>query len=358
MSCRTGRTTAAAERVHGDPPRGDDALIARLGGHVQATLARTIAPGRSVVLLDIPTHANVGDNAILLGELAALRALGRQVLYVPASSSTEGARLRRRIGSRPILLHGGGNFGDLWPAHQRLREHILAEFPYHPVVQLPQSIAFDNADSVARARRAFQRHGRFTLLVRDHQSRVFAEDQLGMHAILTPDAAFALGRLRAPGAPSRELLLLARRDHEARGDRRLPSGVVPEDWTQPELGLRERFYERIAGELDRRPGRSDAASATLARASLSAWARLSREHLWRGMALLGSAQVVVTDRLHGHILSLLLGIPHVVSDNVSGKIRGFYETWTGDAELVTWAGSLEQGVELARGLAPARNAGG
>jgi exopolysaccharide biosynthesis predicted pyruvyltransferase EpsI len=81
------------------------------------------------------------------------------------------------------------------------------------------------------------------------------------------------------------------------------------------------------------------------------WAGVSREHLRRGIELLSSAAVVVTDRLHAHVLSLLLGIPHVVTDNVSGKIRSFYETWTSESELVTWADSLEQGLQIARHLA-------
>jgi hypothetical protein len=43
-----------------------------------------------------------------------------------------------------------------------------------------------------------------------------------------------------------------------------------------------------------------------------------------------------------------------VTDNVSGKIRSFYETWTRESELVTWADSLEQGVEIGRRLASER----
>jgi exopolysaccharide biosynthesis predicted pyruvyltransferase EpsI len=354
MRGRVGRRATALDPAPGGSPLLDGRLVAQWRAQLLATLARCIAPGRSVVLLDVPHHANVGDNAILLGELAALRALGRNVLYVPATASSDGARLSHRIGSRPILLHGGGNLGDLWPAHQRLRERILAQFPEHPIVQLPQSIAFAQADSVARARRAFERHRGFTLLVRDEQSRAFAEDQLGTCAILAPDGAFALGQLRPRSAPSRDVLVLARTDHEAHADRRLPPGVATEDWTTPRVGPRGRGLERIARELGCRPGRSKTTSAALARAAMLTWAGVSAEHVRRGIDLLSSARVVVTDRLHAHVLSLLLGIPHVVTDNVSGKIRSFYETWTIDSELVTWSESLEHGVQIARQLASER----
>jgi exopolysaccharide biosynthesis predicted pyruvyltransferase EpsI len=354
MTGRHQGTSAIVNAPGGDPRLHHERLVELRRVQLLTTLAECLPSSRSVVLLDIPHHANVGDNAILLGELAALATLRRRVLYLRATPSSDIERLHGRIGRRPILLHGGGNLGDLWPAHQHLRERILARFGDHPIVQLPQSIAFTNADSVARARRAFRGHPRFTLLTRDERSRAFAEDTLGMRPILAPDAAFALGRLRRSSPPSRAVLVLARTDHEARPDRRLPVGVIHEDWTTARLGYRGRAFGKIAETLDRRPGRSDKASATLARASMLAWASLSTEHLRRGIELLSSAEVVVTDRLHAHVLSLLLGIPHVVTDNVSGKIRSLYETWTSQSELVTWSDSLEQGVEIARTLACVR----
>jgi len=39
-------------------------------------------------------------------------------------------------------------------------------------------------------------------------------------------------------------------------------------------------------------------------------------------------KLVITNRLHGHILCVLMGIPHVVIPNSYHKITSFYETWT------------------------------
>jgi hypothetical protein len=50
--------------------------------------------------------------------------------------------------------------------------------------------------------------------------------------------------------------------------------------------------------------------------------------------LLGSGRVVITDRLHGHILCTLLEIPHVVLDNSYGKISRFLDSFTRNCELV------------------------
>jgi exopolysaccharide biosynthesis predicted pyruvyltransferase EpsI len=67
--------------------------------------------------------------------------------------------------------------------------------------------------------------------------------------------------------------------------------------------------------------------------------------------MLSEGRVVVTDRLHGHILCLLLGIPHIVLDNSYGKLRSFDETWTRTSTLTHWAASLDDAVQLAHRLA-------
>ena len=272
-----------------------------------------------------------------------------------SSTSDSGAtyrveQLRRRIGRRPVLLHGGGNLGDLWPSHQRLRERLLTDLRDHPIVQLPQSIAFDSDDSIACARRAFEAHPNFTLLVRDEPSRQFAEHRLGTPACLVPDAAFGLGTLRRPhphpgsartgpdGPRGEARPTTARRRGDgglggaaARGRRQSPRDV--------RTGARPAPRPRDSNGGRARP-----------RIDLGARQGLSRALESRPRSL-SSARVVVTDRLHAHVLSLLLGIPHVVTDSVSGKIRGLYKAWSAESELVTWADSLEEAVRVGRRLA-------
>ena len=52
--------------------------------------------------------------------------------------------------------------------------------------------------------------------------------------------------------------------------------------------------------------------------------RLKRKYRGRGRG-----RVVVTDRLHGHILSTLCGLPHVIIDPVNHKITSYMKSWTG-----------------------------
>src|SRR3546814_6373990 len=75
----------------------------------------------------------------------------------------------------PILIHGGGNMGTLWPKHEAFRLHLLRTHRGHPVVQMPQSIHYADPAAAAEMAEAIRNHGQFTLLVRDARSLAFAE---------------------------------------------------------------------------------------------------------------------------------------------------------------------------------------
>ena len=53
-------------------------------------------------------------------------------------------------------------------------------------------------------------------------------------------------------------------------------------------------------------------------------------------------------RRHGHVLCLLVGIPHVVFDNGYGRVGSVSDTWTRNLALVSPADSPESAQALAR----------
>ena len=216
-----------------------------------------------------------------------------------------------------IFLHGGGNFGDIWPHHQRFRERVLRAFPRNKIVQMPQSIHFDTEAGILSARDAISSHPDFHLLVRDKESLTFAEERLGCRATLCPDLAFCMpAPARAPW--SRDLLLLLRTDKEvSRSEDGALTGLPVEDWLyEPPFRLKAAKLAYRAAALARSPRDRN-------RALVAYYDMLAAQRVRRGLAQLASARVIVTDRLHAHILSLLLRRPHAVLDNSYGKIERF-----------------------------------
>jgi len=335
--------------------RADDGLVDVLRASVLEELRRLLAGHRSVAIVDFPFHRNAGDAAIWAGERAALSALGVDARYVADAWLYRPDRLREAHPDGPVLLHGGGNVGDIWPWAQERREQLLRDLPDRDVIQLPQSIHFSSQDAAARFAEVIAKHGRYTLCVRDADSRERGRELGAASVVLMPDMAFGLGPIRRRPRGTTPVLVLARDDREAAGGlsrASLPATVRREDWRLGRWADAGWHVRRDAV----RAARLLAGAPALARASRPPLTRtydgMARVVLEHGLDLLASADVVVSDRLHAHILCLLLGLPHVMLDNTYGKIGAFHRQWTQASATTWWATdpveAVARGVDLSR----------
>jgi exopolysaccharide biosynthesis protein PssK len=334
-------------------------LVARLAAEAEAALA-SILPRRSrCALISFPNHDNAGDSAIWVGEKVLLRRLDVTVTYT-CDVRTYSAKALARVLDEDvvILLHGGGNFGDIWPRQQALRERVLEDFPGARVVQLPQSIHFQDERKLEHCQALVQRHGDLVLLVREQQSLAVARS-FDAKVLLCPDLAFVLGSLAFDERRSTPILWLARTDRESRfPDAAAPdAGISKLDWIggvvrdEPQWSREAGDALALNQELTRRIEEDPAAASELTDKLATTYDVLAAQRLERGCRILLRGEVIVTDRLHGHILSLLLGLPNVIMDNNYGKIRSVYETWTRGCPLVSWAESPSEALAIARQLA-------
>jgi exopolysaccharide biosynthesis predicted pyruvyltransferase EpsI len=323
-----------------------DGLVRGLVERIDEVLGPLVS-GRRCALVGFPAHPNPGDSAIWVGEREALRRAGSRVAYACDEATYEPGALRTRLGDGVVLLHGGGNLGDLWPEPELFRERVIADFPELPVVQLPQTVSFRERSSLERAKSVLGRHPDLTLLVRDGKSLEFARRELGGTAILCPDTAFGAGPLVRSRAPTGDILWLARTDSETSGDGVIQAaGVELADWRH-ELPAAVRKVKSILGPRLRR---SQWLRERLSGPVSKSFDSVARHRLAYAVDLLSGSRVLITDRLHGHVLALLLGIPHVLLGDRYGKVRAFHETWTSESGLATWANSPEEALAEARNL--------
>lgn len=319
-----------------------DALVSELREGVAHSFASAIPPG-PVALVDFPDHSNVGDSAIWLGETAWLEDAGRTPAYTAALNNFSASDLRMAVPEGPILIHGGGNFGTTWPRHEALRLDLLRQFKGRPIIQMPQSIHYDDDAQLKTMAQAIAAHGAFTLLVRDARSLALARLHFDCDIRLCPDAALYLGRQPRDTAKA-DIFALLRTDHERALDvAAAPPGAICADWLEERTG--ERKLMRLRLKLDAMLARSEQERRLRRYRMLAQW------RLRRGLAMLSQGRVVVTDRLHAHILSLLLNVPQVVLDNSYGKVGSFAAQWTGRYAYFQQAGTLAEAFELAARLA-------
>jgi exopolysaccharide biosynthesis protein PssK len=324
----------------------DAALVERLRQQFHAVLGRTLRGANECTLVDFPRHRNAGDSAIWLGELRALRTLGVKIRATCDRKTYSARRLRRCVGDHPILLHGGGNLGDLYPTHQQLRERVLADFRGHPTVQLAQTIHFNDPVNLERMRRVVADHGALTIVVRDRRSEALARENFDAHIELAPDAAFTLGPLARRDAAVMPVLRLARIDREA--PQPTDGSELPtHDWLAAPRSRRGRGLLAVSDRLLALAVGGRRAGLLPISAHGAAFEAYARQNLRRATQLLSQGEVVVTDRLHGHILCVLLGIPHVLVDDRYGKVSSFFACWTSDLRLARFPQEPGEAAALA-----------
>ena len=294
--------------------------------------------GRDCILLDFPDHDNIGDHLIWLGNKVILKdILGLDVVYQCSYHDIDYAQIKHRKDA-VILCHGGGNFGDLYKPHQNLREEVVQKFPNREIIFLPQTVFFEEKENLSASAKRLSVGNKLSIFARDHQSLATAQRFASTgRAHLGIDTAFALAYLmprllNKVSAWTGRPVFLVRKDRESalRSQLHNPRALIL-DWQDHELleaeTLNETEVNDVIYELE------------LDRIIDNQWEEKSLGYLVRACALFGSASYIVTDRLHGHILSLLLGKKHYVLDNSYGKNTNFIDAWTRDDILVDVVGS-------------------
>lgn len=312
------------------PTNPDIPLIRRLRSAIDSTIGPVLGRPTRYALVDFPDHSNVGDSAIWLGEMAWLKSQRLpDPAYVCTADGYDPDELSSSVPSGPILIHGGGNFGDLWPRHQAFRERICREFPDRVILQMPQSVFFAEAAASVSARAIFSSHRSFIIFVRDAQSAVQLND-FGCRTILCPDMAFCLGEIEIDATPEYWITTLLREDKESSDSvawaKNMMSGIYRFDWLEEQASAARTFRRYV----EAREGR------------VQGYLRVAEYRLARGLALLAKGSAVATDRLHGHILCILLGLPHLLLDNSYGKLSAFHKNWTLSSRLASFALEPEQ----------------
>jgi len=315
-----------------------------------------------IALVDFPDHNNAGDAAIALGELLLLETLGIEIRYVCTWGDFNITEMDASLADIPrhntaIALHGGGNMGNIWVDSQLFRVQLIGQTLDRKIRSFPQTYEFFEPTAsmpnqlLADSQTVYSRHLDLELVGRDTQSyEQIAAHFPGNAVKLVPDVAVMIGSLPLshatprqmrysnssdtveayrwpslalkPEAPTKDAVVLARNDNEGGQDHQgmdwktalAPFEVDLIDWSDDFEGF----------PLDPRRFYSENNDGTF----LRYWIDVSRHRVEKAMDVLLGGSFVITDRLHAHIMSTLLGIGHVVIDEGDfKKVQRVHNTW-------------------------------
>lgn len=325
-------------------------------------------------LLDYPKYPNIGDHLIWLGTLFYLTdTLKTQIKYTASVWDFSAEKMEQRIGrDAPILLQGGGNMGDLWPIFQNFRERIVSQYKDRKIIILPQTIHFKDINNFKKAAEVFNAHPNLTIFARDSYSYKQAKEHFYNCRILqAPDMAFymiGMPDLDFKIKPQNKILYHCRSDHEPfpPNAMNIPN-LVQSDWVSYRWVHREsikdssEWYWKIPGTVRLyREFWQQGISHPLEWLSRYQWEKSNpnltkldniynaefHRQSWRymhfGIHQLKRHRVIVTNRTHGHISCIILGIPHVFSPGSYHKNESFYKTWTNQLPFCRWVTETSQ----------------
>ncbi|RUS71791.1 hypothetical protein EGW08_020444 [Elysia chlorotica] len=299
-------------------------------------MGKALGKFKYAMLLDIASFENKGDPCITVGEIYYLARTKLDIVYYCSSATScsypnmqKAAELAKTFSVEDlvILIHGGGNisgyaFSDIH------RFFILKAFRNYKIFVFPQSIwvRYNNFEH-PHFKRCIQHYccnENVTFVMRDHLSYSIAQKyfQGDTKFILAPDMAFQIGPVRRFMSPVFDIMWIRRGDAETPGYSSIPA---------PPPGIRLHVS-------DWWKWRTPAALSSLERAHYICT---------NGFFYLQRGRVVITDRLHGHILATLSNIPHVLIDNKAHKLSAYHNSWTASLENTVITDDPSKAVDLA-----------
>ncbi len=363
------------------------------------TALEKIPPFEQCALLDYPDYFNIGDHLIGLATIFYITdVIKAKINYIASIDDFSAQRLEQRLSQdAPIILQGGGNLGDLWPHHQLFRERIISQYRDRPIIIMPQCIYFANPENLSRAAAIFNAHPNLMLFTRDNYSYELACQHFSKcQVIKAPDMVFHMIDMPLPGYKlnsKNPLLYLCRDDPELEQTflpktLGIPNLVVqewddsPKQWIyrgRGRFGELKEWYWRLPGMvLLVREGWQRGLAHPKQWLPRQKWERfhpyarkldslpdqfilrLSWSLMYTGVYQLLQSRLVISNRLHGHILSTLLGIPNILLPNSYYKNEAFYETWTYQipyCKLIKQPSQVKESVEelLSRFAEPSKS---
>jgi len=307
-----------------------------------AIIINTLVPliDNDFVLIDLPYYTNIGDILIWEGEIQFIQQYitKNKMLFSCSIQTFNSSNIDKNT---IIILHGGGNFGDIWRGHADFRLKILKEFPQNKIIILPQTVYYSNKDTLLSDAAIFNNHKNLFICARDKYSYQILKEyftESGNTIYLLPDMAFCISQDKIKKYKSEQrnkTLFLKRTDNELNYTINYSKYITEKkydicDW--PSMGKENKklisyFFLRCLLWANRRIPvvfrvLTDIYASTFFKPAM----------IKTGVKFISKYEKIYTTRLHTAILCCLLEKPCVLFNNSYGKNSSFYETWLKDVD--------------------------
>ncbi|KAI4444464.1 putative pyruvyl transferase EpsI [Schaedlerella arabinosiphila] len=259
-----------------------------------------------------PTYGNLGDQAIELATIEFIKKYFCEYSIINIHLQETFYKMKavlRTIDSKDLVfIQGGGNFGNLYKSVEVSRRFIVSKIKKNTIIILPSTIYFTNTlkgkIELKRSQYIYNKNHQLVITTREKYSYSFSEKYFNQcKNIMFPDMVFFLANRykKAFEELDRDRILICfRKDTES---------VIGSDRDS----LISHIYNLYEGVhiIDTQLFRSISDNIK----------GIEVESMIKEFK---SAKLIITDRLHGLIFSIITNTPCIVLPSLDNKIKGTY----------------------------------
>lgn len=261
-----------------------------------------------IFYLDIPIHPNMGDLAqyCCINKWLVRHYPKYSVFEIDADTMLYGKShflplLHRLTENDYVFFQSGYCTQDLGGTHDEVHRLVVDNAPNVPIIMLQQTILFLNSENAERTSKCYAKHKNLMVLARDEQSFEFAKSLFPYnHLSLLPDFVTSrIGTLPCKGKKERRGILVCCRNDS------------------------EKFYSNEAlQELVDKLKKIDSVevSDTTVQCDFSTLKSDISGYVNQMIDDFSKYRVIITDRYHGTIFSLIAGTPVIVIKSNDHKV--------------------------------------
>lgn len=279
-----------------------------------------------IILCDTANHDNLGDHAIAVAEKQFvehyLPAYG--VIEIPGGNILRHTALYRKFirNTDVITIAGGGFLGSLWPYEEKIVQTVLNTFQNNKTLVFPQTFWVDE-NEIEQFRKdcsGYMKHRYLRVCLRDEESclrfnKVFPE--FSNPIFYMPDLVCGL-KCELECQEREGVGLCFRRDVESLGV----------EGRTDKIGKILSKYSLAYNNID-----------TMTLGNVHPKDREKR--VYEKLREFAKKKLVVTDRLHAMLFSVITNTPCLAFNNKSGKVKGVYK-WISNQGYVFFVESLDE----------------
>lgn len=282
---------------------------------------------KKYILLDTPTHGNLGDHAITIAEEDFISKLDIGFSELVADKIDNHEKIYSKItpSDKIILIHGGGFIGDIWKNEEERLKRILSSFYRNKIIIFPQTVSFKVNTEKEQAffnesKKIYSSHKNLELFVRERQSYNFMKNNMpNVKVEMVPDIVISFSPDIRP-AVRKGIVLCFRKDREkllTNSQINEVNQILKKKYEFADMRITDTVINKMIQPKDR------------------------QKEVYDKLKEFASAELVVTDRLHGMIFAAITNTPCIAFGNTSGKVKGVYE-WIKDNDYIFYANSMSE----------------